>query len=301
MIITEILKKIGITYNFVGVDEFNSLGLASYNNGEKVCTFVESEKYIDGLSKNISVVITNKNTASAIERSKHGIGICVVDDPRSTFFRIHQFLADSPEYAREAFDTKIGENCNISSLAYISPENVIIGDNVTIEEFCSIKPNTVIGNNSVVRAGTVIGSEGFEVKTSADGNAYVVKHLGGVIIGSNTEIQSNCCICKALYPWDNTVVSDNVKIDNLVHVAHGVKIGKYTKIVTHAAIGGRTVIGENAWVGIGATIRNGIIIGNNTRVNMGAVVTKDVPDGMHVSGNFAIEHSKYLEHLKMIR
>ncbi|MBQ6088680.1 MAG: UDP-3-O-(3-hydroxymyristoyl)glucosamine N-acyltransferase [Firmicutes bacterium] len=301
MTLSGILKKIGVDCRLIGSDEFYSLGLASYNSGEKVCTFVESEKYIDGLSDNISVVLTNENTASAIEKSGRDIGICVVDNPRSTFFRIHQSLSDDREYAREALSTKIGKNCNISSLAYVSPKNVVIGDNVTIEEFCSIKPNTVIGNNSVVRAGTVIGGEGFEVKTSENGNAFVVKHLGGVIIGDNVEIQSNCCICKALYPWDDTIVSDNVKIDNLVHVAHGVKIGEFTKIVTHAAIGGRTVIGKYAWIGIGAVIRNGIVIGNNTRVNMGAVVTKDVPDGMYVSGNFAIEHSKYLEHLKEIR
>lgn len=301
MILSEILKKIEIDYRLIGSDEFDSLGLASYNSGEKVCTFVESEKYIDGLTENISIVLTNKDTATAIKENGCKMGICVVKDPRGTFFRIHQSLADNSEYARNIFNTKIGENCNISNLAYISPQNVIIGDNVTIEEFCSIKPNTIIGNHSVIRAGTVIGSEGFEVKTAENGSDYVVKHIGGVIIGNNVEVQSNCCICKALYPWDNTVISDNVKIDNLVHVAHGVKIGEYTKIVTHTAIGGRTTIGKNVWIGIGAVIRNGIVIGNNTRINMGAVVTKDIPDGMHVSGNFAIEHSKYLEQLKKIR
>ena len=301
MILPEVLKKIGIEYRSTGPEVFDSLGLASYNSGEKVCTFIESEKYIEGLSENISVVLTNENTAKAIEESRLGIGICVVDDPRSVFFRMHQSLADCEEYARKSFKTQIGKDYNISSLAYVSPENVVIGNNVTIEEFCSIKPNTVIGDDTVIRAGTIVGGEGFEVKTSEDGNAYVVKHLGGVRIGNSVEIQSNCCICKALYPWDDTIISDNVKIDNLVHVAHGVKIGEFTKIVTHAAIGGRTVIGKNAWIGIGAIIRNGLVIGDDARVNIGAVVTKDISDGMHVSGNFAIEHKKFLDNLKLIR
>ena len=301
MVLSETLQKYGIEHQLIGPDVFDSLGLASYNSGEKVCTFIESEKYIGGLSNNVSVILTNEETAKAIEELRPDIGICVVDDPRSVFFRMHQSLADCEEYARKSFETQIGKDCNISSLAYVSPENVVIGNNVTIEEFCSIKPNTIIGDDTVIRAGTIIGGEGFEVKTSEDGNAYVVKHLGGVRIGNSVEIQSNCCICKALYPWDDTIISNNVKIDNLVHVAHGVKIGEFTKIVTHAAIGGRTVIGKNAWVGIGAIIRNGITIGNNSRVNMGAVVTKDVPDGVYVSGNFAIEHSKHLEHLKEIR
>lgn len=301
MILPEVLKNLEIEYRSTGSEVFDSLGLASYNSGERVCTFIESEKYIGGLSDNISVVITNERTAKTLEELRPDIGICVVDDPRSVFFRMHQSLADCEEYARKPFETQVGKDCNISSLAYVSPENVIIGNNVTIEEFCSIKPNTVIGDDTVIRAGTIVGGEGFEVKTSEDGNAYVVKHLGGVRIGNSVEIQSNCCICKALYPWDDTIISDNVKIDNLVHVAHGVKIGEFTKIVTHAAIGGRTVIGKNAWIGIGAIIRNGLVIGDDARVNIGAVVTKDISDGMHVSGNFAIEHKKFLDNLKLIR
>ncbi len=301
MVLSEILRHLEVEYHIEGADEFDSLGLASYNNGDRTCTFIESEKFIEGLSKNISVVITKEIVHSSIKKARPDICICTVDNPRMVFFNIHQYLKDCNEYTRETYKTQVGKNCNISSLSFISPENVLIGNNVTIEEFCSIKPNTIIGDNSIIRAGSIIGTEGYEVKVDDSDRSFVVKHLGGVIIGTNVEIQSNCCICKALYPWDNTVIGNSVKIDNLVHIAHGVKIGDESEIVTHAAIGGRTSIGENAWVGIGAIIKNGLVIGDNTRVNMGAVVTKDVPDGNHVSGNFAIEHSKFLENLKKIR
>lgn len=301
MILSEILSQLKVAYHLDGLDEFDSLGLASYNNGDRVCTFIESEKYIDGISPNISIVLTKEGVVASLKAARPKISVCVVDNPRKIFFSIHQNLKDKSEYVGERYKTKIGENCEINSLSYISPENVSIGNNVIIEEFCSIKPNTVIGDNSVIRAGSVIGAEGYEVKSDNNGKAFVVSHLGGVIIGSNVEIQSNCCICKALYPWDNTIIGDNVKIDNLVHIAHGVKIGEDSEIVTHVAIGGRTTIGKNAWIGMGAIIRNGLVIGNNTRANMGAIVTKDIPDGVHVSGNFAIEHSKFLDNLKKIR
>ena len=69
-------------------------------------------------------------------------------------------------------------------------------------------------------------------------------------------------------------------------------------IVANSAIGGRTVIGDDSWVGLGANVTNGIVMGNHTRANIGSVVTKDVPDGASMSGNFAIDHKRFLENLK---
>ena len=69
-------------------------------------------------------------------------------------------------------------------------------------------------------------------------------------------------------------------------------------IVANSAIGGRTVIGDDSWVGLGANVTNGIVMGNHARANIGSVVTKDVPDGASMSGNFAIDHKRFLENLK---
>lgn len=89
-----------------------------------------------------------------------------------------------------------------------------------------------------------------------------------------------------------------VVVDNLVHIAHAVKIGRGSMIVAQSGIGGRVEIGDNAWIGFGATIRNGITIGAGSRVNMGAVVTKSVPDGTAVSGNFAMPHDKFIDFVR---
>lgn len=281
--------------------EFDSLGLVSYNNGDRVCTFVDNDKFLDNLSSCIVLVLTNKEVAPLLREKYPNIDLCIVENPRLTYFLIHQHLVGNKEYERKTFNTIIGKNCNISKMACIAEENVIIGDNVTIEEFCTIKPNTVIGNNSVIRSGNVIGAEGFEIKTMNEDYLFVVKHLGGVIIGENVEIQHNCCINKAIYPWDNTILGDNVKVDDLVHMGHGVKIDKRTKVVTHTVVGGRTKVGKDVWLGIGCLIRNGMVIGDNARVNMGAVVTRNVEAGASVTGNFAVDHRKFLENLKKIR
>lgn len=69
-------------------------------------------------------------------------------------------------------------------------------------------------------------------------------------------------------------------------------------IVAQSGIGGRTVVGDDTWIGFGATVRNGIEIGVNARVNMGAVVSKPVLSGQSVTGNFAIEHKVFIEDIK---
>lgn len=295
MKLSTLLIKIGIPFQCINEKEFFSLGLAGYNNGDAVCTFLDDIKYVDAISKNVTMILTNEKTYSQLKNNEYGI--CVVDNPRNTFFRIHNYLVDTNQYENNKSETTIGNNCYISPLASISPYNVIIGDNVIIEDFCTIESNTYIGDNCIIRSGCRIASEGFEFKK--DGKEYFrVKHVGGVRIGKNVEIHYNTCVNKAIYPWDNTVIGDYVKMDDLIHIAHGVKIGERTLIVAQSTVGGRTVVGKDVWIGIGAQIRNGLTIGDNARINMGAIVTKSVGANESVSGNFAIKHSKFIENLK---
>lgn len=283
-------------YQLVKDCEFDTLGLVGSETGDlKKCTFIDSEAFLDDISENVTMVITNKVIAEKIRN--RGFGLCIVNNPRVLFFKLHNYLSEKAPYAREKTKTVIGKNCKIHNTAVIATENVIIGDNTVIEEYVIIRENTVIGNNCIIRPGVKIGCPDFEFKR--DGNQlFGVKHCGGVIIGSDVEILSNTGINAALYPWDNTVVGDYCKIDMLCNVSHGAKIGRGTMIVALAGIGGRTIIGDYCWIGYGAILRNGISIGNNARVNMGAIVTKNVEDGESVTGNFAIDHEQFMLDLK---
>lgn len=283
----------------VNENDVESLGLLEYNSGSNICTFSEKKIYLNNLNPNISMVITDKDIANYLIQSKTNVGAIITANPRLVYFTIHNYLSKLETYKRREKNNYIGNNVSIGKFSSIAEKNVHIGDNVIIEDFVSIRENTFIGNNSIVRAGSVVGGSGFEFKKDiSHGNNFSVEHIGGVKIGDNVEIQYNTCIDKAIYPWDDTVIEDYTRIDNLVHIAHGVKIGSNSFIVAGAKIGGRCNIGNNAWIGIGAIIRNGINIGNNSRVNLGAVVTQNVPEGGAVSGNFAINHQNFINNLK---
>lgn len=281
--------------NLINEKEFETLGILASKVDKTMCTFLDDEKYIKDLNDNFTMIITTKEIYQIL--SNRNCGFYLTENPRIEFFSIHNKLSNNTDYAREKFKTKIGENCKISDKACIAGENVIIGNNVVIEEFVSIKNNVTIGDNSIIRAGTVIGSTGFEFKRFND-KIIPVSHVGGVVIGNNVEIQCNTTIDKAIYPWDNTVIGDYTKIDNLNHLGHACKIGKCVMIPAGSIIGGRVVIEDNVWIGIGSIIRNGITIGKNARCNMGAVVTRPVLENENVTGNFAINHETFINNIK---
>lgn len=276
---------------------FSSLGLNISEVNEELLSFIESEKFLSNLSASISCVITTREMANKIPEN---IGVIISKVPRIDFFNLHNKLIGNENYKREDFDTKIGENCIISPKAIISNKNVKIGNNVVIEEYVIIRENTTIKDNCIIRANSVIGGEGYEFKRY-DNKTIGVSHIGGVIIKENAEIQYSSCIDKAIYPWDNTIIGEYSRIDNLVQISHAVKVGKRCFITAKTTIGGRTIIGDNCWFGLGATVSNGLVIGNNSSVSLGAVVTKSLADNSKVSGNFAIDHEKFIEFIKSIR
>ncbi len=277
MLLSEILA-LNSNFELFREGDFSSLGLNISEADEKLLSFIESEKFLSQLSKSISCVITTKEMASKIPES---IGVIISEVPRIDFFNLHNKLIRNKCYKREDFETEIGENCSISPTAIISNKNVKIGNNVVIEEYVIIREHTTIKDNCIIRANTVIGGEGYEFKRY-DNKTIGVDHIGGVIIEENAEIQYSACIDKAIYPWDNTIIGEYSRIDNLVHIAHAVKVGKRCFITSKTTIGGRTIIGDDCWFGIGATVSNGLIIGNNSSISLGAVVTRSLKENSKI-------------------
>ncbi|PID82591.1 MAG: UDP-3-O-(3-hydroxymyristoyl)glucosamine N-acyltransferase [Clostridiales bacterium] len=275
------------------------LGMATSNYREEdVLSFLSDVKFLEDVNnnENVKALIVDKNKFTKKIRSD--ISIIHSENPKQDFFHLHRILAENHLYW-ENFETEIDSTARISKFTNIPKKNVRIGKNTIIEENVKIYPGCIIGENVILRSGSVIGAQGFQfIKTGED--VISVYGAGRVVIGDNVEVMNNSTIDRGIFGGD-THIEEYVKIDKLCYIAHDCKIGKRTFIISGSTIGGRVEIGKDCRLGFNSTILNGIIIGDRVNVSLGSVVTKNIESDTKVSGNFAIEHKKFIENLKLIR
>ncbi|MFA6455573.1 MAG: UDP-3-O-(3-hydroxymyristoyl)glucosamine N-acyltransferase, partial [Bacteroidota bacterium] len=142
---------------------------------------------------------------------------------------------------------------------------------------CYIYDNVRIGKNVIIQAGAVIGGDGYGYSRNDKGEFEKFPHVGAVLIEDDVEIGANTCVDRGTL--GNTIIREGAKIDNLVHIAHNVTVGKHAAVIAQSMIGGSTVIGDYGWIAPSASLMNGIKIGSKVTVGLGAVVTKNIPDG----------------------
>ncbi len=157
-----------------------------------------------------------------------------------------------------------------------------IGASCLLYANCTIYHGVSIGDRVRIHSGSAIGSDGFGYSPSPSG--WVKIHqLGGVIIGNDVEIGSCTSIDRGAI--DDTVICDGVIIDNQVHIAHNVRIGKKTAIAGCVGIAGSTTVGENCTMGGFVAINGHLTIADNVHFNGGSVVTKSIKEpGAYSSG-----------------
>ena len=174
----------------------------------------------------------------------------------------------------------------------------VLGENVTVEEFVSIHGLCRIGSNTVLHAGVKLGGPGYEFKYLPGGGVLDVAHCGGVTIGADVVLFENVTVHRAVYPWDETVIGDECRVNAQSHIDHGVKLGRRVKVCAGCVISGRVEAGDGVKFGPGVTVSNRIAVGDGAQVLLGSVVSKDVPAGAVVSGNFAVDHAAHLAQVK---
>jgi len=160
-----------------------------------------------------------------------------------------------------------------------------------------ITPSEIeIGENCIICDTVKLGNDGFGFEPDENGNLIYFPHFKGVKIGNNVRVGSYTCIDRG--NLNDTIIGNGVKIDNLVHIAHNVKIGDNTLVVAGSVICGSVVIGNNSFIGAKSVIREHLNIGNNVTIGMGSVVTKNIPDGETWAGNPAkkIDKCDYFKH-----
>ena len=217
-------------------------------------------------------------------------------NPRDMFTEIHLFLLDTGYYYKVP-DYR-GESNWISPRASIHP-NVQIGNHCRIDDFAVIYPNTIIGDDVIIKAAAIIGGDGFQVEIIS-GRRRIVPHAGGVVLDDNVEIGSLNTIDKGMRSAF-TFIGEDTKINNSVNIGHCVVIGKRCLIGLSAIVTGSAIIGDDVWIGPSACISSEVVVGNRALITIGSVVTKDVAPGQRVTGNFAIDHEKFINFMRKIR
>jgi UDP-3-O-[3-hydroxymyristoyl] glucosamine N-acyltransferase len=159
--------------------------------------------------------------------------------------------------------------------------NAVIGPGVTIGRNCRVGANAtvlfaVIGDRVRILSGAVIGEAGFGVTTGQEG-VIDVPQLGRVLIEDEVTVGANTTVDRGA--WDDTVIGAHTKIDNLVQVAHNVRLGRNCMLAAHTGISGSVSVGDGAVFGGRAGVADHLEIGAGARIAAAAGVMKDVPPG----------------------
>lgn len=192
---------------------------------------------------------------------------------------------------------KIGKNCKIAPNVFIGKE-VVVGDNCIIGPNSSITDGVIIGDNCKINSGVVIsfaiignnceffngakiGQDGFGFVHNA-GKNYKIKQIGIVEIADNVEIGANTCIDRGAL--QNTIISSDVKIDNLCQIAHNVEIGQGTVIAGSTAVAGSCKIGKFVQIGGNCSIGGHIRVGDGAKIAGMSGVMRDVEPKLVMAG-----------------
>ncbi|MEE9372624.1 MAG: UDP-3-O-(3-hydroxymyristoyl)glucosamine N-acyltransferase [Saprospiraceae bacterium] len=221
-------------------------------------------------------------------RIKENCNYVFVESPRYFFQKSLALLYPDKNEWRISNTASIHESVSTNEKIAVG-HNVVIHENCTIGKSVRILDNTVILANTIIEDGVTIGANctiggvGFGYEKNPAGEYELLQHIGNVYIKSKAHIGNNTCIDRAV--MGSTIIGNNVKIDNLVHIAHGVIIHDNSLIIANAMVGGSVTIGKNVWVAPSSTIINKVNIGDDALIGLGAVVLKNVEKKTIVVGN----------------
>jgi UDP-3-O-[3-hydroxymyristoyl] glucosamine N-acyltransferase len=179
----------------------------------------------------------------------------------------------------------IGAGVRIGRGTEIGP-NTVIRPGVAIGRDCIIGSNAtiafaLIGDRVRILSGAVIGEAGFGIAAGRAG-AIDIPQLGRVVIQDNVTI--GACTCVDRGAWEDTVVGENSKIDNLVQIAHNVQLGRNCILAGQVGLSGSVVVGDGAMFGGRAGIADHVSIGAGAQITAAAGVMHDVPAGERWAG-----------------
>jgi len=254
-----------------------------------------------------SAVVVSRELADALPA---GVGRILVDDPHAHFARIarwyEQQLACASEgepihptavvsagarlgpgvrlgaYCVVEDGAVVGEGAWLGAHAYVG-RDARIGAGTRLHPGVSFLDDCVIGARGIVHSGSVIGADGFGFARE-QGRWEKIPQLGRVLIGDDVEIGANCTIDRGAL--DDTVIGDGCKLDNLIQIAHNVRIGEHSALAGCVGVAGSAVIGRRCMIGGGAGIVGHIEICDDVVVGGMTMISRSIREPGFYSGTF---------------
>jgi UDP-3-O-[3-hydroxymyristoyl] glucosamine N-acyltransferase len=281
--------------------------------------FVSQEKYLREVG-------TSQAGALILPPAGRNLTSCpriIADNPYLYFARVSALLNPPPQAAAGihpaatvhvqaevdatasvAAGAVIGKGASIGAHTIVGP-NSVIGENATIGDDCLLHANVTVyhqcrvGNRVILHSGCVIGADGFGL-ANEQGRWVKIPQVGRVLIGDDVEVGAGTTIDRGAL--DDTVIEEGVKLDNLIQVAHNVRIGAHTAIAACTGIAGSAKIGKHCMIGGAAMIFGHIEIADGTRISTNTLITKSLKKpGTYTSAPPFLEHGEWQKNAVYMR
>jgi UDP-3-O-[3-hydroxymyristoyl] glucosamine N-acyltransferase len=313
----EIARQLGCLLEGDGTIDIHSVaGIDHAGPGQ--LTFVSNPRYLQATrTTRASAVLLGKDIQVDRQPGLPSLTVVRSANPYLDFARALELFYQPPQYAPGihpsaviAPSAKIGIGAHVGPHCFVD-DDVVIGRNAVLHSLVSIYRNARIGDDffahshAVVREGcrigdrvilqngVVIGGDGFGFAKQGDGRWYKILQTGITALGDDVEIQANSCVDRATV--GETAVSRGVKIDDLVLVGHGGRIGEDTLLCGQAGMAGTTTVGKGCILGGQVGCSGHLTVGDGTMLTPQTGVSSDIPPNSLYSGAPAVEHKQWLK------
>jgi UDP-3-O-[3-hydroxymyristoyl] glucosamine N-acyltransferase len=313
----QLVEKLGATH-FAGDANLEIHAIASVDQATTgQLSYIDGAKFASqvGITQ-ASVLILPKDAKLHQQASDRGIAWLESGYPRLTFAQaidlFYQPYQPAPQIHPTAVidpSATIGKNVALSAHVVISAgatigddvrihpnvvvyPNCTIGDRTVLHSNCTIQERTQIGADCIVNSGSVIGGDGFGHVPTAQG-WYKMQQSGYVVLEDKVEVGCNCTIDRPAV--GETRLGRDTKLDNMVHIGHGVTIGEGCAMAAQVGLAGGVTICNRVILAGQVGVANNAIMGDGSIASSKAGVHNNIDPGRVVSGYPAVDHSIYLK------
>ena len=279
--------------------------------GPSQVTFVANPRYT-GLAR------TTLAAAVIVEPEFQEIAAATlrINNPYLAFSRALSFFYQPPVYAPGIHPTaaidptaQVGEGAHIGAYVVVGPgvrlgahatllphvvlyPGVEAGSHLFAHAHAVVRENCTLGDHVTLENGAIVGADGFGFAKNDEGHWEKIPQSGPVRLGNRVDVQANACIDRATV--GATEIGDGTKVDNLVQVGHGSRVGKNTLICAQAGLAGSSVVGNNAILAGQAGVAGHCTLGDGVILTAQSAVSHDIPAGKMISGSPGFDNRIWL-------